>query len=375
MKRGRLATIAGFAAWTMSAAAAAPVCTTGELFAGSPDYADPMERAKNGQGLLDVPPLGFRTLVFAGDKLVTSVGPEIWYADLAAEKPTLQRMAGREGKARDSIPGKCRDARMVNVSGLAVLPDGSLAGTDQAANEIFIVTDPFGPDCAVAFIAGAIQPQTPLSGGQPTNIGDADGVGGAVLLRGPEWAAAFDDGTIFFIDDGNAKLKKVLPDAARTVETVAKLPDITYYALIAKGEKLYAIGNDSASEGFLLQIDPATREITEIVSGRSDRWLSRGAINVSGLASDGTGLFTTQSGQLLYVTLDGEIESIAGNGTYFSLTPDYDPHKAQNAADLQLWSTRRTMIAGANVFLAYRDGYVYFSAQGDTPYILRIACE
>jgi len=373
MARNRI--LAGFSAMLVAAPAAlaAPVCTTGELFAGHPDYEDPMHRAKNGQGLKDVPPLGFRTLVFAGDRMVTAVGQEIWYSDLSAEKPVVTRMSGREGR-RDAVPGACADARFVNVSGLAMLPDGSMAGADQGANNIFQITDPFGPDCNVAFIAGAVEPQTPLANGQPTNIGDADGVGGDVLLGGPDWVAALDDGTIFFIDSGNGKLKKVLPGGTRAVETVVKLPDAVYYAMIARDGKLYAIGNNSSSDGLLVEVDPATAEVREIVKGRSDRWLSDGSINVSGLATDGEGFFTTQSGQLLYVTLDGEIASIAGNGTYFSLSGDYDPTVPHPAGDLQLWAQRRNQTAGASVFLAYRDGQVFFSAAGNTAYVLKIAC-
>ena len=358
-----------------AAEAAAPVCTTGELFAGSPDYDDPADRAKNKQGLLDIPPLGFRSLVFAGDRLVTTVGPEIWYSDLSAETPTLQRLAGRETSARDSVPGACSEARFVNISGVTMMLDGSMAGADQAANTIFLISDLFGPACTVTFIAGAVQPQTPLSNGVPTNVGDQDGPGDNTLLGGPDWIAAGADGTIYFIDGGNGKLKRVLPDAAHTVETVAKLPEGTYYAMIEKGGKLYAIANNARTDGFLIEIDPATGKVREIVNGRADRWLSDGSINVSGLASDGEGFFTTQSGQLLYVTLDGDVESIAGNGTYFEYEGDYDPHASHPAGDLQLRSARRIMTAGANVFLAWRDDHVYFSAAGTTPYVLRIACK
>ena len=356
--------------------AATPVCTTGELFAGTPVYDDPMDRAKDGQGLLDVPPLGFRTLLFAGDKLVTAVGQELWYTDLAAATPTLERFVGRENPStRESKPGKCRDARFGNISGLAVLPDGSIAGADQTANNIFVVSDPFGPACSVSFVAGATEAQVPLNLGDPTNVGDADGPGAEALLRGPDWVATLDDGAIYFIDTGNLKLKKVLPDAAHTVQTVATLPDGAYYAMIALDGKLYTIANDSSSDGFLMEIDPATGSTSDILRGRSDVWLSDGSINVSGLATDGSGFFTTQSGQLLYVTLDGEITSIAGSGVYFDLEPGYDPTVPHPAFELQLWSTRRTSTAGANVFLANRDGQVYVSATGNTPYVERIACQ
>jgi len=358
-----------------AALAAAPVCTTGELFAGSPDYNEPMDRAKNGQGLLDVPPLGFRALLFAGDRLVTSVGPELWYSELTAASPTLQRFAGRESKSgHESIPGKCSEARFNDIGGIAMLPDGSIAGADMNANNVFVVTDPFGPACMVTFVAGATKPQPQLNPGHPDAEGDADGPGANALFRGPDWVTALDDGTIYFMDSGNNKLKKVLPDEARTVATVAKLSGV-YSAIIPLNGKLYAMGNNETSEGLLLEIDPASGETREILRGRSDTWLSDGSINVSGLATDGTGLITTQSGQVLYVTLDGEIESIAGNGTYFDYESGYDPHQPHPAADLQLVSMRRAQTAGANVFLTYRDGDVYFSAADETPYVERISCK
>jgi hypothetical protein len=361
---------------TPVASAAVPKCTTGELFAGSPDYNDPMDRAKNGQRLLDVPPLGFRKVLFAGDRLVTAVGPELWYSDLSAAAPTLQRFVGREStKGHESIPGKCSDARLNNIGGIALLPDGSIAGADMNANNVFLVTDPFGPACAVSFIAGATEPQPQLNPGQPAAVGDADGPGAQALLRGPDWVAAGEDGTIYFNDSGNGKLKKVLPNAAHTVATVTKLPEGIYYDFILLNGKLYGVANNHTSEGFLLEIDPASGKTRDILRGRSDTWLSEGSINVSGLATDGTGLITSQSGRVLYVTLDGNIESIAGNGTYFEYRDDYDPHKPHGAADLQLWSMRRNSTAGANVFLAYRDGHIYYSALGTTPYVQRIACK
>lgn len=360
---------------TATSSFAAPVCTTGELFAGAPDFNDPMERASEGQGLRDVPPLGWRSLLFVGDKLVTTVGQELWYTDLAASESTLKRLAGREDRnRRSSKPGRCADARFANISGIALMSDGSLAGADQTANNIFVVKDPFGPECSVSMIAGATAPQEPVNPGEPANVGDTDGPGESARLGLPEWVAVIAD-TIYFIDEGNLKLKKVSNDPAHTVTTVTKLPEGVYYDMVALKDRLYTIANNTLSEGFLLEIDPASGNIREVVRGRSDAWQGAGSINVSGLATDGLGLFTTQSGRLLYVTLDGNVESIAGSGTYFELEPGYDPTKQHKASDLQLWSTRRTQTAGANVFLAYRDGDVYYSAAGQTPYVERIACK
>jgi hypothetical protein len=151
MSRSCFAICLPFLLLTAMSASTAPVCTTGELFAGGADFNDPMQRASEGQGLRDVPPLGWRSLVFVGDKLVTPVGQELWYTDLSAPKPKLNRLAGREDRnGRSSRAGKSADARFANISGIAVLGDGSLAGADQTANNIFVVKDPFSPRCSVS---------------------------------------------------------------------------------------------------------------------------------------------------------------------------------------------------------------------------------
>lgn len=354
---------------------AAPVCTVGELFAGAADFNDAMQRASEGQGLHDVPPLGWRSLLFIDEKLITAVGQELWYTDLAASEPTLKRLAGREDrKARSSKAGKCSNARFANIGGIALMSDGSLVGADQTANSIFLIEDPFGPGCAVSMIAGANAPQEPVNPGHPLNLGDVDGPGASARLGLPSWVAVNAD-TVYFIDAENSKIKSVSSDPARTVKTVAKLPDGVYYDMITLRNKLYVIANNTLSEGFLLEIDPLSGSVRDVVRGRSDVWQGSGAINVSGLATDGMGLFTSQSGQLLYVTIDGKVESIAGSGTYLEFGPDYDPTIKHQAKELQLWSARRVQTAGANVFLGYRRGNVYYSAAGLTSYIERIACE
>ncbi|BCW90018.1 hypothetical protein sos41_31860 [Alphaproteobacteria bacterium SO-S41] len=369
--------LAGFACGLMLAPAAlakAPVCTTGTLWAGSPDYDDPSLRAKDGQALLDVPPLGFRDLLFSGDHLVTAVGPEVWVVDTAAAEPVLERLFGRDGE-RVARPGKCKQARLVNISGLALGPDGSISGADQMSNLIFQITDPFGPDCAVNFLAGATEPQDVVVPGRPARFGDADGPGAEAMLGSPDWVAVLDDGTIYFIDSSYDKLKRVLPDAAHTVETVVTLPEGTYFDLKVLNGALYALGQNSVSEGFIVTIDPASGEVEDFQRGRSDYWLGDGAINVSGLATDGKGLFTTQSGNLLYVPLKGDIEKIAGTGIWFDYEGDYDPHQPHPADELQLIAMRRTQTAGSNVFLAYHKDALYFSATGRSPYVMRIDCK
>jgi len=353
----------------------APVCGDAELFAGNPEYAEPKHRAKEGQGLRDDPPLAWRTLLFVGDKLVTAVGQEIWFTDLTAEKPVVKRLAGKEDPAGQSLkPGPGRDARFANIFGLALMPDGSIVGADQTANTIFRVKDPFGPDSSMELLAGTTKPLDSVSPGRPPNVGDVDGPGASARFALPMWPAVVGD-AIYFIDEGNSKLKSVANDAAHTVKTVAKLPEGAYYAMIALKGKLYTLANNTTSEGFILEIDPASGAIREVVKGRSATFEGQGSINVSGLATDGEGLFTTQSGQLLYVTLDGQVKGIAGTGNYFDFRQPYDPAKPQKADTVQLVTMRRTMTAGSNVFLGYKDGAVYFSATSTTPYVMRLFCK
>ena len=354
---------------------AAPVCSTADLFAGNPLYEEPMDRASEGQGLLDNPPLGWRSLLFVEDKLVTTVGQEIWYTDLKAAKPVIKRLAGREDRSGRSIkPGACPDARFANLAGIAAKTDGSIVGADQTGNNVFLVKDPFGANCTVTYLAGTSKAMDSVSPGSPPNVGDTDGAGTSARFSLIDWPAVIDD-NIYVIDEGKRKIKRVGKDSASTVKTIATLPEGVYFALIALNGKLYTVGNNTVSEGFIIEIDPDSGALHEIVRGRAEKFGGSGALDISGLATDGKGLFTSHRGELLYVTLDGKIKSIAGDGTTFEFRKPYDPLRPQKADAVQLVGSRRTMTAGSNVFLAYRDNAVYYSASFKTPYVERIACK
>ena len=99
---------------TATSVQAAPVCSTAELFAGNPSYEEPMDRASDGQGLLDNPPLAWRSLLFVDDKLVTDAGQEIWYTDLKAAKPVIKRLAGRENRSGQAIKPRWVLVRMLD---------------------------------------------------------------------------------------------------------------------------------------------------------------------------------------------------------------------------------------------------------------------
>jgi len=373
----RIYTIALGVLSTLAAAVAhaAPVCSTADLFAGNPLYEEPMDRASEGQGLLDNPPLAWRSLLFVEDKLVTTVGQELWYTDVKAAKPVIKRLAGREDRRGRSIkPGSCPDARFANIPGIAARADGSLVGADQTGNNVFLVKDPFGANCTVTYLAGTTKALDSVSPGSPPNVGDTDGPGTSARFSLIDWPAVIDD-NIYVIDEGKRKIKRVGNDSANTVKTIAQLPEGVYFALIALNGKLYTVANNTVSEGFIIEIDPESGALREIVRGSPQTFGSSGAIDISGLATDGKGLFTSHRGELLYVTLDGKIKSIAGDGTTFEFRKPYDPLRPQKANAVQLVGSRRTMTAGSNVFLAYRDNAVYYSASYTTPYIERIACK
>lgn len=359
----------------LSAAHAQPKVTKADLFAGNPNYDEPKDRAKEGQGLLDNPPFAWRSLVFVGDKLVTNMGQEIWYADLSADKPVLKRLAGKEDPKGQSLkPGPAAQARFANIFGLAAMSDGSLVGADQTGNNVFQIKDPFGPNATVEFLAGTTKAMESVSPGSPPNVGDVDGPGAKAKFGLPQWPAVIGD-DIYIVDEDKRKIKKVANDAAHTVSTVAKLPEGMYYGMTALNGKLYAIANNTISEGFVEEIDPATGAVRDVIRGRSDAFESNGSINVSGITTDGKGLFLTSSGQLLYLTLDGKVTALAGTGDWFDYRGGYDPTKTHKPGDVQLVTTRRTMTAGSNVFLGFKDNAVYISAANTTPYVEKLTLE
>lgn len=294
------------------------VTATVSLFAGNPRYdgSRPTEPVE-GQGLLDDPPLSWGPLLFVGDKLVTHYQEEIWYTDLTVAKPVILRLAGRisghilAGGVIDNvgpplIPGSCPSARFVHMRGIALKTDGSIVGVDQVGNSIFAVMDPFGSNCTVTLLAGTTTAQDAVP--ETVNGRDIDGPGDNARFWHPEWPAVI-DGNVYVIDEGieadgvqnTSKIKRLANDPANTVTTIAKLPRGFYRAMIALHGKLYALGrNDSGSASFIVEIDPTTGAIREIISGRS--------VYVSGLATDGNGLFTydatvaDDSGYLLVAT-------------------------------------------------------------------------
>lgn len=344
-----------------------PVAATAELFAGNPLYEEPMARPVDDQGLRDNPPLGWTSLLFVGEKLVTDIQREIWYADLAVGSPTIKRIAGREDSPGEAIsPGACPDARFPNIAGLALKGDGSLVGvsaTTLSGNAVFVVQDPFGPNCTVIFLAG------PTVDGF-VNFGDVDGPGATARFQYVEWPAVIND-NIYVIDSLNRKIKRIANDSVHTVTTIATLPqgayDGLFDAMIALNGKLYAVGSQTG-EGYITEIDPVTGTVHDIIRAGSATFGHPNGIHLSGLATDGKGFFTYNRGYLFYVSLDGKVTRLAGDGTYIEFAPSYNPTRQQTAESVQL------VVGGAGkVFLAFHNNAVYFSARAQTRYVERIA--
>lgn len=357
-------------------AAAAFTCTEGEVFAGNPLNKNPADRPTEGLGIKQDPPLPWRAVLIKDKLLYATAVQEIWMTDMASEAPVLKRVAGQEQKGQQLISGACKTARFANIFGITLLSDGSIVGADQTANAIIRIASPSTDKCSVSVLAGTEKDHPTVSPGNPPNQGDVDGAGAKARFRLPLWPAAMND-TVYFIDSGNKKLKAVANDAAHTVTTVAQLPELAYHGLVPLNGKLYLLGNDTKSNGILLEIS-VDGKMVELVKGRTEKWggSAGSAIAISGITTDGKGLIVVNAGVVNYVTVDGKVSQVAGTGHYFGgYKGSYDPTKPQKAKDLQLITMRRDLTAGTSVFLAYSDGALYMSALATNTYVLKIACK
>ncbi len=366
-------------------------CTTGELFAGNPLHDDPMLRPESGSPLRSDPPLHYRTLLFDGDTLYTHVGQEVWYVDLAEANPVQRRLVGQEIRDRtaDFKDGPCADARLGNTHGLALLPDHSLVVADFNANALVHVTDPRGPNCAMNYLAGTHEDIEGL-GGEVPNQGDVDGPGLQAQFAGVKWVTAAPDGTVYFVDEGNGKIKKISIGGDNPVSTVARIGPATggsegaqVVSMIWHEGKLYTAitGGDS----FIHEWDPATGEARQIIGGRGDVFdpdlldSSSSAEPQALVAVGGELLVGSLRGVLWAVNIaDGSVRRVAGSGLRaFDFPPaDYDPSVPHPVAELHLPSLSQAATQSTGIFLGFRQGHVYWAARapGDT-YVMDISCE
>jgi hypothetical protein len=351
-------------------------CTRGSLFAGDPLYPDPQDRPTDGQGLLDTPPLLSRNLLFTGDLMVTHMGQELWKVDLSEGSPTLDRFAGREALTQSLITGACEQARFANVMGLGLGPDGTLYVSDQTANAVLRITDPFGPDCTLHHMAGSSADYESLSPASVPNQGEQDGPGLQASFRGVERITVSDEGEVFVWDLGNGAIRKIAADEDRTVSTLLTGVDGNVQAMTWLDGKLYLWGN--GGDLYLTEVDPVTGERRDILSGRGDifGWDSSSSLFTGGMVTDGEDLIVYFNGTLYRVTLQGDITRLAGTDIYFEFESGYDPYAPHPADELQLVSSGQVGTAGANQWLGIdAQDDVYMSTKYTSPYIMKMECE
>ena len=351
-------------------------CSEATLFAGDPTYA--LDETPDPAGEpLDGIPIPHRHLVFADGHLVTHVGEEIWAADLSAATPTFVRRVGAVQEGLQAFaPGPCATARVAETRGLVALDDGSFAVADYLGNAILVVDDLLGSACEVRSIAGNAEPSTGVA--EPPHVGDQDGTGTDAMLSGPKSLVRGGDGALYFIDDGNNKIKRVT--AQGEVTTLAELPSDqpVWNAMTSIGDDLYVVGTTSQEDAILRVGSDGMVEV--VLQGYGDLFppLDSSMIaNLQGVTTDGVGLIVSAKGYVWYVA-DGVASPIAGVG----LVPDYppvgyDPFATHPAAEVVLRHPNSgSTTGGAALYVAYHEGDLYWNsvAAGAAYYIERIAC-
>src|SRR5258708_1567073 len=179
-------------------------------------------------------------------------------------------------------------------------------------------------------------------------------------------------GNAFFFDAGNRKLKKIAPDAAHTVTTLATLPangPDSLTGLTRLGSMIYAVGNDTASSSYVLGFDTTSGMMTTVKQGAGDAFApldSSMSPTLMSIATDGQGLMVSGRGYIWYVTLGGAVHVIAGTGTQLDFPQGYDPKAPHPAGELALRYTLSDVVGdGASDFMAYKDGAIYWRGHAD----------
>ena len=55
----------------------------------------------------------------------------------------------------------------------------------------------------------------------------------------------------------------------------AQAPEGVYYGLMSLNGKLYAVASKHRSEGFIIEVDPTSSSVCDVVKGRSDTFAAR----------------------------------------------------------------------------------------------------
>ncbi|MGC8834767.1 MAG: hypothetical protein ACP5R4_12015, partial [Armatimonadota bacterium] len=136
----------------------------------------------------------------------------LWVADFGNSRirkisadGTISTVAGSSTVGYDGDGGPATQAALTSPYGIAVLPSGDLVFTDFSANAIRTVSR----EGIITTLAGTGIPGFSGDGGPPRQA----------ALWNPAGIAAAPDGTIYFADSGNNRIRAVLPN--RFIITVA----------------------------------------------------------------------------------------------------------------------------------------------------------
>lgn len=365
-------------------------CTTGTLLAGHPEHdAEVGVHANEGDPLRGVEgrPLGWREVIFVGNRLVTIVGQEVWSSDLSEATPTVHRVAGRDGPGQSLLDGPCASARFANLQDVAADSDGSLYVMDQTGNAVLKITDPFDDAlCAVHFWAGTSTDTTGITPDSPPNVGEVEGPGASARFALPGRMAIDAADNLYVWDEGNVSIRKIASDEAHTVSTLTELEsifdgrpqDIIVDSMVVLDGTLYLFEHDTASQTFLESVDLATGARADLFRGRPDVFGLTGALQNGGLTTDGIDLFLWFKGLVFSVTVDGEITHIAGDDSLRStieFDSTYDPTVPHPAFEVQLANRPQYSTAGAESWLAIdANDDLYFVGLVMDPYVQKLEC-
>jgi len=362
-------------------------CTTGSLFSGYPEHDSEVGiHANEGDALAGVEgrPLGWRSVVFVGDHIVTIVGQEVWSSDLSASAPTVHRVAGATSSGQSLLDGPCATARFANLQDIAATSDGDLYVMDQTGNAVLMISDPFDATCAVSYVAGTSTDTLDITPVTPPNVGDTEGPGATAQFGLPGRMAIDAAGNLYVWDTGNNSIRRIGSDAAHTVSTLAPVVsgehEVVVDGLAVIGSSLFALQHDTGNEVFLESINTSTGAKTEIFRGRATvfGFGSSDALQTGGLTTDGIDLFLYFKGGIFSVTTAGVITRIAGEEDIRStieFSVGYDPMVSHPALSVELANRSQYATAGADSWIAVDDaGDLYFVGSVLDPYVVRFDC-
>ena len=362
-------------------------CTTGTLVSGFPNFdADPGVHATEGDPLAGIQghPLGWREVVFVGNHIATVVGEEVWSVDLSAASPTVHRVAGLDSAQQSLADGPCASARFANLQDIEATSDGNLFVMDQTGNAILRITHPFDAAmCNVEYWAGTSTDTPDITPDTPPNVGNTNGAGASAQFALPGRMAIDSSGNLYVWDEHNASIRKVANDAMHTVSTFAPIVDGTHDVLVdgmtVMGSSVYIYAHDTGTDMFVQGFTLAAGTMTEIVRGQADifGFDSTDSLQQGGITTDGTDLFVYFKGGIFVIASNGTATRIAGDESLRStieFDSTYDPMVSHPALMTQLANRSQYGTAGADSWLQFNAGHLYFVGSVLDPYVERFDC-